>query len=161
MKKLLLVYILLVSTGCTVRSAYHQKYYTFFDLPEVTVNIRPAGIIWRFQIRNNTDDTIRFLIDDSTYVRTDGIVERLIRGETRLVHRDKVQPAISIPPGARFSDYLIQESVLDLDYLTYRPPTPADPGTKAKFYLVFEINGARREWACYVDYVRPGQERRF
>jgi hypothetical protein len=58
----------------------------------------PAGAAgWQLTIRNNTDEPIEFVVDDSTFAHPDGtVVSRLIRGESKGLDGFQPQPAVRI-----------------------------------------------------------------
>lgn len=135
-------------------SPYRQEYSLVNPFPEVTINITSLRNGWDFEITNNTENIIIFLIDESSYVTTDGQAERLVRGHTRVMHSDSAQPPLPIPPKASFKDSLFPEKIMSYGELApYVSLKPVNPEALAKFYLVFEIDGKKKTVVYNVKFV--------
>jgi hypothetical protein len=150
-------------SGCATLMPIYSQQFTFAQsVPEVTMKIVPQyrGRVWNITAENNTDEMIKFLIDESSYVTTEGRTERLIRGNTRRIHSDLSQLAIPIPPKAKFQESMIMESDIALtDFqLSYYPVTATNPEAGGKFYFVFEINGQRKTVICDVKFIKEKDE---
>ncbi len=142
-------------SGCAMTLPYRQEYTLVNPLPEVTIGITPFGNGWDLEITNNTENIIKFLIDESSYVTTDGKAERLIRGHTRVIHSDSAQPPLPIPPKASFKDSLFPEKIMLYGELApYVSLKPVNPESLAKFYLVFEIDGKKKTVVYNVKFVK-------
>ena len=146
----------LLLPGCaTLVVPYKQEFKIISQVPDISVSLTPTGSIWNASIINNSDKTIKFLIDESCYVTTDGRVDRLIRGQTRKISSDRSQPTMSIPSKARYNDFLIPEKFASLDdYSLMYPPNPVDLTKKAKIYLIFEINGEKKTWSSEIQFIK-------
>ena len=157
-KYIWIIPLIIFMQGCATFSpgpSYRQEYTLTNPMPELTINISPVGSAWVFEITNNTDDIIKFLIDDSSYVTTDGKAERLIRGKARVIHSDSIQPSLPIPPNAMFKDFIITEGNASVGSVAfYYAARPANPDALAKFYLVFEINGKKKTAIYDVKFVK-------
>lgn len=168
MKKVILLLPILLLAGCVTipqqsqqKSHYRQEFAVISSVPGIDVVLVPVGSAWTTTISNNTDKMVKFIIDESTYVKTDGTSQRLIRGQTRTMHSDSTQPSLMIPPGAKFNDILIPENLAELvntPWLTVpswmRSPIPANADAKAKLYFVFEIEGIKQIWICEDRFIK-------
>jgi hypothetical protein len=163
MKKICIILLLFFTSACvTLLPIYKQEFRTLNSLPEIKIAIetKAKGKLWELDIKNNSKETIKFLINDSSYVATTGVANRLIRGQTRRIHSDQAQPAIPIPPNARFHDFLTLEGFVnmsDFDF-SYYPLVVGDPNSKGKFYLVFEINGKKKNYIIEVNFIKEKEE---
>jgi len=158
-------------SGCATTAVYKQEvpkiplYRQEFEIASsvsgITINIIATGWWWSVDVKNDTDETIKFLIDESSFVTTKGRAERLIRGQTRKIHSDTPQPSIPIPPEARYQGMLTLESWTSLSsgYKLMHPlPTVGNFNALAKFYLVFEIDGEKKTWITNVKFIEIKQE---
>lgn len=161
MRKIIIIAALFLM-GCstvtptfTMPKPYLQSFNIVSKVSGINVSLAPVGAGWTVIIKNETENTIKFLIDESNYVTTVGKSERLIRGATRKIHSDAAQPLFSIPPKAFFNDILIPESMTEYFQTSlYFPPKPGDSNKKAKIYLVFEINGQKKTWITEITYTK-------
>lgn len=71
---------------------------------------------FEFELKNNSDKTITVDWDNITYVDTKGVAGHMIKGNTKLIEKDKTQIKSSIPSGAKLVDTLYPSS--NFDYQT-------------------------------------------
>jgi len=171
MKKVILIMCALLLSGCTTMPIIpklppmpKQEFTTLTAIPGIVVDIVAVNALWRFEITNKTDKTIKFLLDDSSYVSTEGKVLRLVRGQTKVMHSDTIQPNFPIPPNAKFDEILIPESAASYGGLLGSPYAFYGLGvyglkvgnfdSKGKFYLVFEIDGQKKTWISEVKFTK-------
>lgn len=156
MKKLFLIGLMCIFLEGCATLAYKQEFTIVSALPEIFIKLEPVGQKWNAEILNNTDDPIKFLLDESSYVNPDGTAVRLIRGHSRIIQSSVSQPMIPIPPHAKFNDFLIPEDKIHWAENIYFSAIAMGekPFSVAKFYLVFEINGEKKNWISDVKYIR-------
>jgi hypothetical protein len=83
------------------------------------INATPAGAAaWTIAIRNDTDEPVSVLWDESSFVTASGDSGgRLIRGETRRIDSAKAQPPTPVPAHARASEIILIEKLTDAEKL--------------------------------------------
>ncbi len=139
---------------------YKQEFATAASISELTVNIIPTPYpMWTFQITNNSEKMIKLLLDESSYVTTSGVAQRLVRGKTKVLHSDTTQPNMPIPPKAKFQDVLVLESYVPNVSLSSSPYAfmffkVENINAKGKFYLVFEINEEKKTWITEITFTQ-------
>ncbi|NUQ67663.1 MAG: hypothetical protein HUU18_05230 [Phycisphaerales bacterium] len=110
-------------------------------VPGVEVQVAEAGgSFWAVIAKNNTNDVVKLVWDESTYVATTGESDRLLRGKTRLIHSGQAQPTSPIAPGSELREYCVRESAAEHAQFA---GAPGDINKPARIILVFEIGGRK------------------
>ncbi|MBI4708207.1 MAG: hypothetical protein HY761_09855 [Candidatus Omnitrophica bacterium] len=151
MKKTVLLLMLILS-GCVTPQyrgyqgpIYNENFTTLQKINGISITLVPIGSAWTVIIQNNTDNMVKFLLDESSYVTTEGITQRLIRGQAKKIHSDMQQPFMPIPPKSKFAEVLIPERIAD-NTAWMIPPKPSNLEKSGKLYFTLESNGIKNIW---------------
>jgi len=148
-------------SGCSTLQlpVYSQEYQVTQPLPGITADINLLANQWGLTVRNDSDDAVKFLIEESSYVTTGGRAERLIRGQTKKLFSGFPQSSVTIPPKARYEGVIVSENFAELnDYQIQAPSLPENPDMPARFYLVFEVAGQKKALVCEVVFKDSGKK---
>lgn len=145
----------LVLTGCAVDNGpqYLQRIEEVTPVPGLVVRVEHVQtVFWGVGVRNDTEEVVRLVWDESAYVTSTGTSSRLIRGSTRRIDSGQTQPASPVPPHAAVSEVFTAEQWID--YVSFDvTPQPADPTAKARIYLVFDMGGRKVGWEGEISFV--------
>jgi hypothetical protein len=123
---------------------------------DVDVHVKPAdaGVGWIIVAMNLRErETIRLVWDESTFVTRSGrSLGRLIRGDTRIIHGDQVQPASPIAPRARLVEYCVPEQ------LAGHADSRIVQGVSGELRLVFDTDTGRTTWVGSVTLAPKSSE---
>ncbi len=78
---------------------------------QVTAQFDQYGLA--LQLRNTSTEFIEVVWDQSVYVDEDGNTSRLIRGNVKLLDKDRPQPNTTIPPGAKTQETVFPVTHVD------------------------------------------------
>jgi hypothetical protein len=131
---------------------YQQEIIEVAPIKDLDISIKYIrGVFWEIKLINNTNSLVKLDWDESVYVNTVGLSSRLIRGETKKIHSDQLQPQAIIPNGATISSYFTAEMFLEYIDL-YITPTPTDTTKKGKIYLSLLIGDKKEVWKGEVGF---------
>lgn len=89
--------------------------------PEVTLDgieiaAVPTGATgWTIRVRNNSDEAISILWDESSFVGSSGEATRMLRGNVRRIDTAKSQPNSPVPTNARATTTVYLERFIELE----------------------------------------------
>lgn len=106
----------LASSEWVVKSIFYSVVY-MVDAPviidpayQVSAKFDPLGLV--LELKNTSTEFIEIAWDQSVYVDESGNTSRLIRGNVKLLDKDRPQPNTTIPPGAK-----VQETVFPVSHV--------------------------------------------
>jgi len=85
----------------------------------IVASATPVGTTgWRVVVRNDSDENIQLIWDESSFVTPDGESGgRLVRGETRKIDTDKAQPPSPIAPHSTLREIVLIDKFIELEEL--------------------------------------------
>lgn len=130
--------------GCYQPKPRIDRVYEVDGLDAVSVRAWPTSrAAFVVEVRNDEDERIRLLWDDSTMTINGKSFGRLLRGETQLINKSQPQPPMPIPPGVTVREFAIAES---LSFDTSADLTLVRGDAHGQLSIVFETADGEQTW---------------